>query len=156
MKTYKEEKVIYQTGEGKKDEAYMITSPIELMFLDELRKQTEIVSLKNNNYKFDIKPQWIVEKNNKKYRVDIDLEVIYVNIKDDRYDFYKYYFIECDGYDYHYRNKKQVTNDRKRERALMNDCHRFLRFTGTEIYKDVKGCVKELLDIVQKDVGVYV
>lgn len=56
--------------------------------------------------------------------------------------------IECDGHDYHERTKEQAASDRSRDRALTADGWRVARFTGSELFGNVAGCVDELLRIV--------
>lgn len=50
--------------------------------------------------------------------------------------------IELDGYEYH-NSKEQFTNDRKRQREMELAGWRFIRFSGSEVYKDVETCVKQ-------------
>lgn len=50
--------------------------------------------------------------------------------------------IELDGHDYH-KTKEQRTSDAKRQRYLEKKGFRVIRFTGSEIYRDLEGCVKE-------------
>jgi len=52
--------------------------------------------------------------------------------------------IELDGHDYH-KSKEQRTHDAKRERYLEREGWRVIRFTGSEVYKDVDKCVGEVL-----------
>jgi DNA-binding response OmpR family regulator/very-short-patch-repair endonuclease/transcription elongation factor Elf1 len=53
--------------------------------------------------------------------------------------------IELDGHEFH-SSKRQRTYDAKRDRYLQEQGWRVYRFTGTEIYRDVQGCVEELAD----------
>lgn len=55
--------------------------------------------------------------------------------------------IELDGHDYHCR-QEQMTNDYKRQRRLQLKGWVVIRFTGSEIYNDVQGCVAEVLRLV--------
>lgn len=57
--------------------------------------------------------------------------------------------IEVDGHDYH-KTKEQRTHDSRRDRFLQANGWRILRFTGTEIYRDVEQCVREILAIVKQ------
>lgn len=56
--------------------------------------------------------------------------------------------IECDGHDFHERTKKQASSDRSRDRLLTAEGWRVIRFTGSELYGNVAGCVDELQRIV--------
>lgn len=51
--------------------------------------------------------------------------------------------IELDGHDYH-KTKEQRTTDAKRERDLKELGWYVIRFTGTEIYRDVEKCVEQV------------
>ena len=51
--------------------------------------------------------------------------------------------IELDGHDYH-KTKTQRTNDAQRERFLERQGWRVIRFTGTEVYRDIDKCFQEL------------
>lgn len=58
--------------------------------------------------------------------------------------------VECDGHDYHERTAAQATHDRKRDRYLQMEGWHVVRFTGTEIVRDVVGCVDELMALLDK------
>jgi len=70
-----------------------------------------------------------------KYRADIVL-------RDDVEDIA--IVVECDGHDYHERTKEQAVRDRKRDRAMTAAGLHVLRFTGSEIARDAKACLKEI------------
>lgn len=53
--------------------------------------------------------------------------------------------VECDGHNYHERTKEQATHDRRRDRHLQRHGWHVMRFTGSEIFRDVRGCVSEVL-----------
>lgn len=55
----------------------------------------------------------------------------------------KHLVLELDGHDYH-KSKQQRTADAKRERDLQEMGWYVIRFTGTEIYRDVKRCVAQV------------
>ena len=130
----------------------VIDSPIEMLMINAIDDKANELMEKDNNWEIHINPQWTFKVDGNNYKVDIGLQIIYMTEK--KYNsFSQSYFIECDGYDYHYRNKKQVTKDRKRERKLMKRCRNLIRFTGTEIYNDVENCVEELFDIIKKDIS---
>lgn len=57
--------------------------------------------------------------------------------------------VECDGHDFHERTKEQAAHDRKRDRLLQSVGYRVLRFTGSEIYRDVLGCVDEVMNLFE-------
>ena len=57
--------------------------------------------------------------------------------------------IELDGHEYH-KTKEQRTHDAKRDRDLRELGWSLLRFTGTEIYQNVKQCVEQIQMILQQ------
>jgi very-short-patch-repair endonuclease len=95
-------------------------SPIEKQFFKVARKFIP-----------DIKPQeWVG-----KYRVDFlinDKKVV----------------VELDGHEYH-KTKNQRTGDAERQRYLQKNGYKVVRFTGTEIHKDVGGCVTEVMELLE-------
>ncbi|MBE7468265.1 MAG: hypothetical protein DPW09_34290 [Anaerolineae bacterium] len=67
-----------------------------------------------------------------------------------RVDFYlsdKRVIIELDGHDGH-KSKEDRTRDAKRERYLERKGYRVIRFTGSEIYKNARQCVQEVVDFL--------
>ncbi|GEM_PF-3135822 len=56
--------------------------------------------------------------------------------------------IELDGHEYH-KTKYQRTNDAQRDRWLFGEGWQVLRFTGTEIYKNLDGCIDEICQLCQ-------
>jgi very-short-patch-repair endonuclease len=56
--------------------------------------------------------------------------------------------IELYGYAYH-NTKQKITKDAERERHLQKLGYTIIRFTGSEIYKDVDKCVRDVLDLAQ-------
>lgn len=63
----------------------------------------------------------------------------------------KWIVIECDGHDFHDKTKEQAARDKARDRFLSANVARVLRFTGSEIYRDVGGCwadVAKVMNIV--------
>lgn len=52
--------------------------------------------------------------------------------------------IECDGHDFHERTKDQAARDRKRDRDLQALSIPILRFTGSEIYRDLDHCIEQI------------
>lgn len=49
--------------------------------------------------------------------------------------------VELDGHDFHERTKEQAARDKSRDRAFVLAGWMVLRFTGSEIYRDVKAAV---------------
>lgn len=52
--------------------------------------------------------------------------------------------IECDGHDFHERTKEQAANDRSRDRAALLAGYEFMRFTGSELWRDPLGCALQV------------
>lgn len=52
--------------------------------------------------------------------------------------------IECDGHDYHERTKEQAARDRKRDRDIQRLGIPVLRFTGSEIVRDIDECIAQI------------
>lgn len=55
--------------------------------------------------------------------------------------------IELDGHEYH-KSREHRTNDAIKERYLESQGYRVIRFTGTEIYRDCRKCVQEVIDFL--------
>jgi hypothetical protein len=77
------------------------------------------------------KEVWI----DKKYRVDFLIPS-------------KKVVIELYGYQHH-NSKEKITKDAERERYLQKVGYQVIRFTGTEVYKDVRKCVYEVLSLAK-------
>lgn len=86
--------------------------------------------------------QKITCKNGKKYRLDFYFIVKYKNQET------KYYGIECDGYEFHQKTKKQVQYDNQRQRDLQNEGIEIIRFSGSEIWKNPIKCAIEVKNII--------
>lgn len=56
--------------------------------------------------------------------------------------------IECDGHNFHEKTKEQAQRDKARDRYFASKNIVVLRFTGSEIYKDVDKCVEEIEGIL--------
>lgn len=52
--------------------------------------------------------------------------------------------VECDGHDFHEKTKQQAAHDRRRDRFMSIKGYHVMRFTGSEIYRDVKQCADEV------------
>jgi len=58
--------------------------------------------------------------------------------------------IEIDSHIWHEKTKEQVQYHKERERFLIANGWKLLRFTGGEVYKDSDECVQETFDIADK------
>jgi very-short-patch-repair endonuclease len=52
--------------------------------------------------------------------------------------------IECDGHDFHERTKEQAQRDKERDRYLQSKSILALRYTGSEIFRDVFKCTESI------------
>lgn len=58
--------------------------------------------------------------------------------------------VECDGHDFHERTKEQAQRDKSRDRELAAMGVQVLRYTGSEITRNARACVIEVLDLMIK------
>jgi very-short-patch-repair endonuclease len=56
--------------------------------------------------------------------------------------------LECDGHDFHERTKEQAAHDRRRDLLAQQDGFSILRFTGSQIHKDLYGCIYDVMTFV--------
>lgn len=115
-------------------------SPIEKLLMLELADMHLYCFGVDNNRKDSLRiiPQKEIKILDAKYRVDFMFEYHSKN-KD------KVVIVECDGHDFHEKTKQQAAKDKKRDRDLIKEGYIVLHFTGSEIYKDPKLCVIEIL-----------
>src|SRR5262249_54867374 len=52
--------------------------------------------------------------------------------------------VECDGHEFHERNKEQAARDKSRDRWLAQGRIPVMRFTGSEINRDATACAMEV------------
>jgi very-short-patch-repair endonuclease len=81
-----------------------------------------------------------------KYRIDIAL----VMEPYEKFGGFKI-AVECDGHDFHERTKEQARRDRSRDRALILEGWRVLRFTGSEIWKDAAACASQVSKLLKME-----
>lgn len=62
----------------------------------------------------------------------------------------KWVVIECDGHDFHEKTKEQAARDKARDRFLSAEAGKVLRFTGSEIFRDVGACWEDVTKVVIK------
>lgn len=109
---------------ARRDKAVKLESPIEEMFWDAAAGILD-----------DLEPQYKAGP----FRIDFAIPDRSIAI-------------ELDGHDYH-KTKKQRTSDAQRERYLIENGWQVIRFTGTEVFKDVAGCVRQVKRIIDKTNG---
>ncbi len=119
-------------------------SPIEIIFLVQFLIQT-------NDNLFIFCQDEIKTKNNKYYA---DFVICYDRYVCDKLNKNFKLVIECDGYEFHQKTKKQVEKDNDREYNLKLLGYNILRFSGSEIYNNPKECVDKVLNFIsQKNKG---
>jgi very-short-patch-repair endonuclease len=106
-------------------DGYWLT-PIEVPFYDALRETALL---------FSVQP-WM-QTTDRRYR----------------FDFLIHYdggvlAVELDGHDFH-KTKEQRGRDAQRDRWFAARKITTVRFTGSQVYADPQGCVKELLDVLR-------
>jgi very-short-patch-repair endonuclease len=57
--------------------------------------------------------------------------------------------VELDGHEYH-RTKEQRQSDAQKDRWLAERGIETLRWTGSEVYRDAQGCIRQLRDILRR------
>lgn len=85
-----------------------------------------------------------IKTKHKTYRVDFLIQALKMNRSVS-------YIIECDGHDYHEKTKEQAKRDKQRDRHLINEGYKVLRFTGSEIYENPHQCSNEIIRLIIKD-----
>lgn len=89
-----------------------------------------------------------------KYRVDFAITNERVETQGDSYKDSMGYMgpirlcIECDGHEFHERTKEQAARDKRRDRELATAGWTVFRFTGSEIWKDPRGCVDQVMELI--------
>ena len=58
--------------------------------------------------------------------------------------------IEIDGHDFHEKTKEQVRKDKKRERFISKNVTYFLRFSGSEVFRNPERSVNEVIELIEK------
>ena len=95
----------------------------------------------NYQYLLMIRPQGVISK----YRVDFELVLTHKTGSISRV------IVETDGKEFHDRTWLQGHRDRQRDRALAkatNGITPILRFSGTEIHRNLFGCIKEVAEFL--------
>lgn len=111
----------------EKKELSLCESPIEVMLFQAMRN-----SLK--------------DERNRKVKVYSQVPCGYYRIDLAVYSKTRKIAIECDGKAYH-STPEQIARDRKKDKFLRKNGWDVLRFTGSEIYNNPEGCVKEIQNL---------
>ena len=103
-------------------------SPIETKLLQALRGWMEFAGVSG----FVLRAQVKVGP----YRADIMIE-------DQRADYTRKLVVECDGREFH-NSEQQVERDKRRDRWFAANDMPVMRFTGSEIHRDARGCAAQI------------
>jgi very-short-patch-repair endonuclease len=131
-------KRVREALDGEHAALRLIESPIERMMLVGLRWWFRRYEVTINGWvhgKLELLPQVPVTFGDKRYRLDFA-------IRDREFDWK--IAIECDGHNFHERTPEQAQRDRERDRLLQIDGWTVLRFTGTEINRDLEKCTDQV------------
>lgn len=137
-----------------------IYSPVEQLFWIEwqFRRAASSEHYLDFDSKFELFPQ-VKNEFTGKYIVDfqVDFFASIMNSHDSKYFGHEETIseeverqllgIEIDGHIWHEKTKEQVRKDKERERFLISQGWRLLRFTGSEVFTDVNKCVEETLGV---------
>lgn len=98
-------------------------------YLEELKRFSYDAEYANNYpyYLWYLKPQEVIGI----YKVDF---------------LFDEYVVEIDGHEFH-KTKEQREYDYKRERYLMRNGYKVIRFMGTEVFLDPQKCVMEMIEM---------
>lgn len=119
--------------------ANVISSPIEQIFLLEWKSAGL-----DKKLKVHLSPHEPVSTDDASYEVDfliVPEDPALENVK---------IAIELDGHEFHEKTKDQVRNDKIRERAIIQQGVTVLRFSGSEIVRNGRGCVEEVERFLQR------
>ena len=130
----------YESNVKKTIDLNRVVSPIEQIFIMEWK-----FSNIEDKLHLRLKPQTPIETDKGVFK--IDFIVIDENGGDNKFII----AIELDGHDFHEKTKLQVEKDKKRERAIVRKGIYVLRFSGSEIIKDARGCIKEITGYLEKE-----
>ncbi|UYL93794.1 putative endonuclease [Geobacillus phage vB_GthS_NIIg9.7] len=123
-------------------------SPIEqllLLHLLGLREHNHFKDFDSDAYVM-ILPQKEVEYEGNKYRIDIAIEIKFMNKT-------HLFAIECDGHEFHEKTKEQALRDKKRQRDLTALGYHVIRFTGSEIWHKPSKAAHEVIKLIDKITG---
>ena len=120
----------------------VILSPIEQIFLMEWK----FADL-DKKLKVHLCPHEPVSTENGSYSVD------FLIVPDDPLLDKINVAIELDGHEFHEKTKGQVQKDKARERAIVQQGVTVLRFSGSEVVRNTRGCVEEVETFLRRTMG---
>jgi very-short-patch-repair endonuclease len=113
-----------------------VTSPIEQIFLMEWKYRRV-----EDKYGVSLDPQRLLATSRGEFAVDFCVT--------SRADRLPLVVIEIDGHDFHEKTRQQATSDKRRERALVRAGTTVLRFSASEVYREPRACVDEVIAFIQ-------
>jgi very-short-patch-repair endonuclease len=122
----------------KDEKAIKYNSPLEEGFHFYLKE-----SIKNGSWNISILPDFDIIHH---YKIDDYIIDFVIQTKDKKLNI----AIEIDGFTYHDRNEKQFTYERQRQNNLVNKGYKILRYTYTDILKNINKCILDI-EILLKD-----
>ena len=141
----------YVLSEFTEDGDRLIESPVEQLFYIEWRfRQLD------QELAWELRPQERCKETGK-YRIDFAVSLDEKFFIDEKYHSAStesllksppLIGIEIDGHDWHEKTKEQVQYHKERERFLIANGWKLIRFTGSEVYRDPAKCVDEAIDII--------
>lgn len=123
-------------------------SPIEKLMYLSLKKFFERFEYFIDEYILTIDCQEKIGTSN--YRADIVISFANVEKR-----VIHLYAIECDGHEFHEKTKEQVKRDRSRERYMMKEGYKVIRFSGSEIVEGASECACEVWNIIKRDFKMF-
>lgn len=118
-------------------------TPVEQIFY--IANQLNEINFGEGVLELDCQKEIVV--GNKKYRVDFIIEYIFKDNVD--YKLEKPLVIEIDGKDYHSSNE-QMNYDYERENNLKLAGYDVIRFTGSQVYRNSRRCIKQVFEYIEK------
>jgi very-short-patch-repair endonuclease len=124
----------YETAVRQRIAAHSVTSPIEQLFLLEWHYMHV-----EERLGVALVPQHKIDADGQSYIVDFFISKPGQSIR---------LVIELDGHDFHEKTRAQVAKDKTRERALIRQGFTVLRFSGSEIARNSRRCIGEVIAVI--------
>lgn len=125
-------------------------SPIEKILCVALDIVTFFRLKEFSDYDFFYYPQSEIFCAEKVYRADFHFYI--ENCKNSEKPNYEF-LVECDGYEYHHKEKWQVKRDNKRDYEIKRAGYEILHFSGTQIYENPMECANDIIDYALGKIG---
>lgn len=116
--------------------ANKITSPVEQIFLMEWHFMRV-----DDRHQVTIKPQRELTLDGNAYKIDFLVEAT---------DNSAAIAIEIDGHQFHEKTPQQARRDRERERTIVRHGYTIFRFTGSEVFRNPRKCVEEVIALIER------